>query len=394
MRVAVVGTGVAGTAAAWYAARGEGEVVVVGSGSGSTALYSGALDWLPWERSTGEERLDHEVMAFATALDAWTVGSGRCRVATRAGLARPTRAIDTALLNLEPLAGRHVAVVDTPRAGWDGPSLAGALAESDWARSTRTAFVPVSVDLCAAEHERDIGDYDFAALHDDEDRLSTMAERLRTASTAHDAWLLGPWLGVSTEAAEQLRGLLDMPVGETTSAPGGPAGARFEAARDRLLDEAGTRVMPARVAAIEKAANMWTVQLENSKAGASDLVVDAVVLAVGGVAAGGIVLDEPARAFRDGSSFHLSLGAPVRFEIDGGDADASSTLHGFDLERRGVGALERVGVAADHGAVRGAERLFVAGDVVAGRPRTVLEAARAGIAAGRAVLGHTRESIT
>jgi hypothetical protein len=62
-----------------------------------------------------------------------------------------------------------------------------------------------------------------------------------------------------------------------------------------------------------------------------------------------------------------------------------SSARGVDLQGLGFGALERVGVrVARDGAV--APRLFAAGDVVADRARTVLDAVHAGIVAARAAL--------
>jgi glycerol-3-phosphate dehydrogenase subunit B len=55
-----------------------------------------------------------------------------------------------------------------------------------------------------------------------------------------------------------------------------------------------------------------------------------------------------------------------------------------DFSASGLGALERVGILADDVRVAGAPGLLVAGDVVAARPRTVLEAVRAGVRAGAA----------
>jgi glycerol-3-phosphate dehydrogenase subunit B len=63
------------------------------------------------------------------------------------------------------------------------------------------------------------------------------------------------------------------------------------------------------------------------------------------------------------------------------------SLYGPSLETVGLGALERAGIHADSsGRPRGLGSsetgLFVAGDAVAGRPRTMLEAAVAGLRTG------------
>jgi hypothetical protein len=49
------------------------------------------------------------------------------------------------------------------------------------------------------------------------------------------------------------------------------------------------------------------------------------------------------------------------------------------------GALVRLGILADGALARGGQGLLVAGDCAFGRPRTALEAARAGIATMRTI---------
>jgi hypothetical protein len=103
---------------------------------------------------------------------------------------------------------------------------------------------------------------------------------------------------------------------------------------------------------------------------------------LGGVAAGGIVLRSEANF--DKLRFQLSLSAPVTLRLDADSLDAGSSLWGPSLSRLGLSALERLGVRADAvGRVSGATRCFAAGDLVANRPRTVIEALNAGIMAGR-----------
>jgi len=148
-------------------------------------------------------------------------------------------------------------------------------------------------------------------------------------------------------------------------------------------------VVEARALSVAPNARRWRLELGPARSGAGEnetLEVDAVVLAVGGVAAGGVVLDDPLQGHRGGASFHLSLDAPVRFELDGEELDGVSSLHGVDFEKLGLGVLERVGLLAEEQRVGGQRGLFAAGDAVAGRRRTVLEAVRSGIAAADAAL--------
>jgi hypothetical protein len=81
----------------------------------------------------------------------------------------------------------------------------------------------------------------------------------------------------------------------------------------------------------------------------------------------------------------------VALALDGEPGDSGGSLYGASLEMRGLGVLERVGIhaSATGGVLDGnstAGGLFVAGDAVAARSRTVLEAVRSGIRAARAAL--------
>jgi hypothetical protein len=150
---------------------------------------------------------------------------------------RPALGADDALLELAPLAGRHIAVAEADRDDWDAPLLARTLAASAWAARTKTRFSAVPVRLLRTGHERRIAPYDLAALHDEPSRRAALAEALRAASAGVDAWLLGPWLGLEPSTVRELRALCPLPLGESTSLMGGAAGARFELSRDRLFAE-------------------------------------------------------------------------------------------------------------------------------------------------------------
>ncbi len=385
MKVVVVGGGIAGTAAAWMASRGGAEVTLAHDRAGASALYSGALDVSPWTEDRRHD-IDAEVLAFASALDVWDVSSTPRWLVTPAGVLRPAAGMDSALLDLGPLAGKTVGVADLPRDGWDAEDMVRALTDTEWAERTRTTFVVAKLTL-ADPPPPAAPDVDFARTLEDDERLTKFALAVSEARRGADAMLVGPWLGTSPETAERVRELAGFGVGETTSPPGGAAGARFEAARDRLLEALGVSVVRARVLRVETEGALRAHTSESSA-----LPADAVVLAVGGVAAAGITMDGPGEAYRDSTAFHLSLDAPVRFSLDGEEVGAVSSLHGVELDRRGLGVLERIGVRCAGARVEGCRGLFAAGDVVAGRPRTALEAARAGIAAARAALGGTGRS--
>ena len=385
MNIGVIGGGIAGAAAAFELARHGLCPTVFHDTAGSSALYSGALDLEPWDRAGVATPLAAELVQFSSELGVWALSDAPRRVATLEGNVRPARGTDRALLDLEACAGRRVAVVDVERDDWDAPLLAKSFAASKWAQETQTEFIAVPVPLLQNGFERRISGYDFAALHDDPDRAQALLSALGQSPITPDAWLFGPWLGVGRPVARVLSQALGVPVGETTSALGGSAGARFEAARDHLFERIA-RVERRRVIGMQALGR--GLRLEFPGLGIRDL--DAVVLATGGVAAGGVAL---ARSFerRGGTGFRLSLVAPIALELDGEVLEGVSSLSGIDFVDRGLEALLRVGISAGaDGAVRANPGVFAAGDALAGRPRTALVAALSGLVAARSALDYVR----
>jgi glycerol-3-phosphate dehydrogenase subunit B len=411
--VIVVGAGVAGLAAAWSARRAGREVTLVSAGPGASALGSGAVDDVPWEhllraaRLLGSEprastsgphlpasALAPDVAAFAAALGLWDVPeSTRPWLATAAGRIRPARGRDRAMLDLARLEDTCVILPRAERAGWDADALAATLAGDRFARARRLTFRAVDVPVLRLHDERRIADGDLAARHDEEARLGWLAARLREGLAAipgAGAVLLGPFLGARAPRAEALSAAVGLPVGEALVGVGSPAGLRFEAARDALLDAVGARRARDRVVSVLAGEDRLAVALER---GGADLKADAVVLAIGGLAGGGVIYAPPEHAagadLPPGGAvpFALSVKANVTLSLGGaGRMDVVASLHGPELDVTAwpidgrPGALETVGVRCE--GARAAPGIWAAGDVVAGRPRTVLEAVAAGIAAG------------
>jgi len=379
----------AGTAAAWAASRGGKRVVSVQDRAGASSLYAGLVEAEPVVTSPfgasappPADLGDATLRAFVAALGVLRLG--REHIATASGVVRPTLGADHALLDVSPLAGKRIAVADVGRDDWDAPLIARTLAASPWAEATRTTFTSVAVKALRAGHERRIPPYDFAALHDDELRQRSFAEALKYASEGVDAWLTGPWLGLAPETVGVLRRLVPLPLGETTSPLGGAAGARFEGARDRLLASAPVERLAGRVTAVRAMGGRWLVEFTDDDGKTDDVEARAVVLATGGVAAGGLLFTmDPGRRQR---GFALPFEAPVVVSLDGDVQGGGGSLYGPSLETVGLGVLERAGILTDSsGRPRGLgeeNALFVAGDAVAGRPRTMLEAAVSGLAVG------------
>jgi anaerobic glycerol-3-phosphate dehydrogenase len=395
-RVVVIGAGFAGSAAAFAARRAGAQVTLVHDRAGTSELYSGAIDLFPWDAPAdpAAERaaLEHAALRdFRAGLGMWALGQRH--VATRAGVVRRALGADAALLDLTPLAGRRIGVADIGRDDWDAPELAAALTTSDWAERTRTTFVPVAVNAVRLGHERRITPYDFAAFHDDPERLQSLARALSSPARPVDAWLLGPWLGLAPGTPPALRALVPVPVGEATSPMGGPAGARFELARTRLFAGLELETRRARVRNVSKRPGGWAVALETEPGDPltpnRELEANAVVIATGGIAAGGIRLRwEPGHGAR---GFELAYEAPVLLALDHEFLVSAGSMFGPDLEHAGLSVLERVGVAAGLdteviGEAAG-RRLFAAGDAVAGRARTVLGAVLDGLRAGALAAG-------
>jgi glycerol-3-phosphate dehydrogenase subunit B len=383
----VIGAGIAGTAAAFAAVKAGARVSVVHDRAGASALYSGALDQREWDRGAPSSAIaSKELEEFAGALGLWQLGARM--LATREGVVRPALGADAALLDLSRFAGGRVAVADLERDDWDAELLAKSYAAAPWARHTRTEFVATPLNALRSGHERRIAPYDFASLFDQRVRKEALAELLAAARPAADAWLFGPWLGLEPDSAAEIGRLAGVTVGETTSGTGGAAGARFEFARDALLAKLGVSVHRGRVKELAERDGRFLVVTEADPEGSApalSLEARAVVVAVGGVAAGGISLTwQPDHAQR---GFELGFRAPFLLALDGEVLAGSGSLYGLSLEARGLGAIERVGIALNergNALVTGGmpDGLYAAGDSVAGRPRTALEAARSGLSAG------------
>lgn len=367
MRVAVVGAGFAGVAAAFGARRAGASVAIIHDTPGASALYAGAVD--------GSVANSAELVELAKALGL-RLGGG-VMLATRAGVVRPSHGRDGALLDVAPLAGKSIAVVDVARDDWDAPLLARAFSSSAWAVSTGTRFVSTPLPLLERSHQRRTSSFDFAASFERAERPGWLCALLK-AHAGPDAWLFGPWLGLQRPLAEELAAAAGVPVGEVTSPPGGVAGARFEFRRDALLASLGVDVVRRPLARVAASPTGLSLTL----AGGEQLQVTSLVVASGGLVGGGVRLTG-ALSGAEPAGFELTLAGLPEVELRGELARPISSLFGVDLGAKGRGVLERAGLAVqEDGAVRGAGRIFAAGDVVAPEPPGVGHALTSGLRAG------------
>jgi glycerol-3-phosphate dehydrogenase subunit B len=401
-RVIVLGAGVAGTAAAFAASEAGAEVVLLSAGAGSSSLMSGAADYLPWEQDDtriAPQPLAPELHALLDAMQLWSVAEDRKVVATCAGLLRPARGADRALLNLAELQGQRVAVPRLARGSWDADLLVRGWSASPWALRHGVSFEAVDAGPLLGEAEALASDADLALLTDRPERVAHLAARLREATEGFGAALTGPWLGVTTDAAAMLTEAVGKPVGETLSALSGAAGARFEAASERVLD--ALQRVSGHARALERDGAGWLVRHDGG-----ELRAQSVVVASGGMVGAGLRFT-PSEAEEAGEwpgagrePFALSFTAPLWLAIDGRVLASPGSLHGPNLEdcgwpdtARQRALFERVGVHHHQG--RALERdgtaivgVLVAGSAASGAAHTVLASAEAGLRAGReAALG-------
>jgi hypothetical protein len=407
-RVVVIGAGFAGVAAAWAAARRGADVTVVAGPAGASSLGSGAVDDVPWDERVraaavaGVElvagAVGEDVAAFFGDLGGYrfpTRGEALPRLATTAGIVRVATGHDEAQLDLGRLAGRTVFLPRVARAGWDADSLARCL-EASPIEPDGTRFVACDAPVLRFSDEECASDADLAARHDAKDRLAWLARNLGGAlDGARDraAFLVGPWLGLETSRAAELSALVGAPVGEVLSGTAGVAGLRFDARAERLLGSIGARRVTARATHVRSTERRFAITTDGDPA---RLDGDLIVLAVGGLGAGGLSFrPADARAGALGAAapqpaFRLSLDVPEARVTDGHDTGTPSTTHGPVLDEvawpraGGSSALERPGVLVGSTDGRIGRGIFAAGDVVAGRRRTVLQAVTSGLVAGRA----------
>jgi len=392
--VVVIGGGVAGTGAA-LGARGVGaRVLLLDGGTGASTLATGAVDAVLWTRAAHPPTaLPAPARAALDQLDAYTVPDSGARVATTAGVLRPARGHDRALLDLRPFAKSRVGVVQCDRPEWDGAALAHAWGDG---------FAPLPATVLRHADERRLPAADFAARHDDEDRLAWLAERLRDAlgraGGRFDGLLLPPSLGVEAERARRLSSLVGLPCGEAAALPGGPSGLRFERARDRALGTAAVERMAGRATRVKREGDRWRISLADG----AMLEAHALVLALGGLVGGG--LDYSPGEAAEASVLPPASRPPFRLAID--VAAATLGAHGRPLEVPGSlfgmapeslawpfstdALMEHVGVLVDDQG-RAAPGLYAAGETVADAPRTWLAALESGVRAGSAA---AREAVT
>jgi len=414
-RVIVAGAGIAGAAAAYAAATRGADVRLFDPGLGPSCLWGGAVDDRPWEQvARACEVLEAaplsgpvplQVEAFVEALGVWDLppaGRPLVRLATEAGRVRVARGREEGLLDLSALPhGARVVLPRVARDEWDADALARCLGADDYAQRRQLRLHAVDSKLLLMVGEERIAAPDLAARHDAPERLRWLMDRLhelimleRDGGRRVDAILLGPWLGVELPRAPEISDALGVEVGEIMSGLGNAPGMRFEAARNRLMASLGVEREPRAVRTVERDGDALRVTVA---ADSEPIEAHAIVLAIGGVAGGGIQYEPPENhEDQDGPAagrapFALSLQAPVALQAQGLPIEIVSSTFGPALDEVAwptdpdPGLLEAVGIACD-GPVA-APGIYAAGDAVEDRPRTRLQAVFSGLRAGAAAAG-------
>ena len=390
------------------------DVTVVCAGAGASALGGGAVDDVPWEqlvraaRALGGEPIGlrpdragrRRVLARRSAL--WDLpgeGAPPPFVATIAGRLRPARGRDrgrcsTSARSTTPACSRRA----RSRAAWDADAIASALSDEPFARerngsgSSRSTRPSLRFDEERAHRRRRSRARATTTRRVSAGSPSGCARRSRdrrhrraippACSSARGSARARPAPPSSPRAPR-------VPVGEALVGAGSPAGLRFEAARDRLLGALGVEVVvrsraldPPRGRPRGRHARARFRFHHGGRRRARD----------GRRRRGGIVYAPPEHAAgedlppRGAVPYALSIDAPVALAAFGRRLDVVASIHGPELDTSTwsrdarPSLLEAVGVLAPEG--RAAEGVLVAGDLVAGRPRTLLEAVASGLRAG------------
>ena len=446
-RVAIVGGGLAGAAAALEAVRQGAEAMLVSAASGATALGWGSLDVagavpgsrrLRWRAPlreaplTGADRLAILIGTFATHPYAVLFGRDAARGDAAAAAEQVKQAVEDLDCALQPhglgvegsldenrlLADPHgnVRVCDYAFSGAAGGNLAE-VPEIAWVTLAGLPADPASVALGRLAAERaalglspaparsvelrlpeGLALESVARLAAELDRpdalaaLCQVAKEARAGSSAGRMWLFPPVLGLESPAPKlaALRESVGSPVAETLAAvPDATPGYRLQRALAAALDAAGVRRYAGRATNLAvREGRIGALGYTNEQGDAVEIDADAVVLATGRFLAGGLREE-------GGVVAESILGLPLYdgkgARVDGRPAQASVRRRYLDahpLFGAGVATDARLRPVNAPGGPPVAPNVFAAGDLLTGfdaaRDRTGLGVAlMTGVAAAR-----------
>ncbi|MFO0663277.1 MAG: hypothetical protein U0174_04965 [Polyangiaceae bacterium] len=386
-RVVIVGSGIAGTAAALaLSARAANvDVTMIQGAAGSTVLAGGAFD--------GGDALSADARAVLSEIGFVNTKEGAI-VATTAGRLREVSGMDSAMLDLGELSHTTVLLPRANHGNWDADYLARALSSDSLAKARGLRFAAVSARLVQNTEELSMADAELARRNSSEARVSWLASQLaplRTEFPDAGACLLPPWLPLHGAALATLREKVAFPLGESVGLPPGPTGLRFLRARDASLAARKVRQVPGFVSSIMRDGEGFTVTLADE----STVFAAVIILATGNLVSGGLRYNS-AESFPAGElpvrselPFALTFSAPVTLGASGRPLLVPGSLFGeapetiaWPFVRNPL--MERVGILTENR--QAAPSIFACGDAEADSPRTWLGALEAGTQAGLSAL--------
>ncbi len=333
-RVVVIGAGLAGLTAALRLAEGGAEVTVVAKGSGGLHLSPGTIDVLGYApgrveapraavAALLEARPGHPYAHLGDALEdavAWFTdhvpgmrytgdGARNLLLPSAVGVPRPTALAPASMAAGDVRdGGRFVAVGLAALKDFFPRLLADNLEKADLA-GARIAARHAEIDVSPRLGQADVAAQVFARALDERPALrAELGEALRAVAEPGETVLMPAVLGLREAGAvwDEVRERAGVPVAEVPTVPPSVAGMRLNAELLAAATAAGVHIRtgPEVVGCAGEAGRVTAVHVRDA-ARTRPFAADAVVLATGGFAAGGLELDSR------GGLRETALGLPV-----------------------------------------------------------------------------------
>jgi glycerol-3-phosphate dehydrogenase subunit B len=387
-RVVVIGAGLAGLTAALRLAEGGADVTVVARGTGALHLSPGTIDVLGYAPGRVEApragvaalldaRPGHPYAHVGDALEdaiAWFAervpgmrytgdGARNLLLPTAVGVPRPT-ALAPASMAAGDLrgGGRFVAVGLAALKDFFPRLLADNLAKADLG-GAGVATRHAEIDVSPRPDEADVAAQVFArALDDRPDLRVALAGALAAVAEPGETILMPAVLGLRAAGAvwDEVQERAGVPVAEVATVPPSVPGMRLNTELAGAVAAAGGRIrLGPEAVGCEGADGRISAVLVRDAARTRPLAADAVVLATGGFASGGLELDS------HGGLRETALGLPVSGPPAGAEPLSVRHLDHQPLMTAGVSVDEGLRPTGADGAVVWAN-LRAAGSIVAG----------------------------